>query len=282
MMERRLCEIALKLTILMPLVGGAFPSQAIASSAASPASAVVSWYETGLGRLKAKEFLSAQRNDGPTLIVVLHGDAPQAPPTYQYRFASQAASQLDNVVVAAILRPGYWDGDDRSDGTKGMMTGDNYTPSVIDAVGDVVEALKLKYHPDRVVIVGHSGGAAISADLLGRRPAGIKAALLVSCPCDVPKWRQYMKSVQGGAIWDAPISSLSPMDMTAAVPRSVRVKMIVGAEDHVAPPEFTLAYAAALQAHGVSTDATVEPSLPHNILLEPAVFDALRELVRTP
>jgi protein-S-isoprenylcysteine O-methyltransferase Ste14 len=36
-----------------------------------------------------------------------------------------------------------------------------------------------------VVVAGHSGGAAIAANILGRRPALIDAALVVSCPCDV-------------------------------------------------------------------------------------------------
>jgi pimeloyl-ACP methyl ester carboxylesterase len=248
----------------------------------APASgmATIAWYDTGIGRLKAKEYPSAHMGAQPVLIVVLHGDAPFSPPTYQYRFAAQAAALTDNAVVAAILRPGYSDKEDQSDGTKGMTTGDNYTPEVIDAVAKVIEAMKSKYGAGRVVIVGHSGGAAISADLLGRHPSLVSAALLVSCPCDLPKWRAHMKSVQGTSIWDVPITGLSPLDLVADVSPSVQVSMVAGAEDHVAPPELTNEYATALRAHGVPVEVTVAPGLPHDILLEPAVFDTLRRLLQ--
>jgi pimeloyl-ACP methyl ester carboxylesterase len=38
------------------------------------------------------------------------------------------------------------------------------------------------YHPRTTLIVGHSGGSAIAADLIALRPELAGAALLVSCP----------------------------------------------------------------------------------------------------
>src|ERR1700737_478520 len=83
------------------------------------------------------------------------------------------------------LRPGYSDGEDRSDGMRGETTGDNYTPEVVNAVATAISELKAGYHPRRVVLVGHSGGSAIMANLLGQQASIADAALLVSCPCDL-------------------------------------------------------------------------------------------------
>ena len=69
------------------------------------------------------------------------------------------------------------------------------------------------------------------------------------------------------------------MDVAPAVSPSVRVRMLVGARDEVTPPGLTLAYAAALRRNGVAADAAVLPDLPHDILLRPAVFEALRYLL---
>ncbi len=237
------------------------------------------WATTALGRLKARVYPASQPGIHPVLIVVLHGDAPFSTPTYQYRFAQLAAAVNNGVVVAAVLRPGYFDGESRSDGTRGRTTGDNYTPEVVDAVDQAIGQLREKYQPGRIVLVGHSGGAAISADLLGRHPETADAALLVSCPCDVAAWRRHMKARQGSEIWDAPVTSLSPMDLVPSVSPSARVWMVVGAEDHIAPPALTNEYAAALRAHGVKVDVVILPGLAHDILLEGATFDALHGLL---
>mgnify|MGYP003389371873 FL=1 len=52
-----------------------------------------------------------------------------------------------------------------------------------------VANLKKHHGVASVVMVGHSGGAAISGVILGRSAPLVDAVLLVSCPCDVPKWR---------------------------------------------------------------------------------------------
>ena len=214
------------------------------------------------------------------LVVVLHGDLPS--PSYHYEFSRQAALMINNVVIAALLRPGYTDGaGDRSDGEMGLTTGDNYTPDVVDTLAEIVRQLKQKFHPARTVLAGHSGGAAISADLLGRWPALANAALLVSCPCDVPVWRKHMLELQKNPIWLAPVKSLSPMDLLDKIPHSVRVRMLVGGDDPVAPPQLSRRYADALRRQGDDVSLTIVPGLKHNMLLEPPVFDALKALVES-
>jgi hypothetical protein len=100
--------------------------------------------DTGLGRLAARVYRGAQTEGRPVLVIVLHGDSPSGPPTYQYRLARTVAAQLAGAVFVAILRPGYADGERRSDGTRGLTTGDNYTPAVVDAVAQAIVALRTR------------------------------------------------------------------------------------------------------------------------------------------
>ena len=257
----------------------ALMSLAAAAHARSAPVGATEWTQTPAGRMKAEVFVSPQAGAHPVLVVVLHGDAPFAKPSYQYKVARQAASDGD-VVAAAILRPGYADPTgDTSAGERGLTTGDNYTRDRIDLIVAAIRDLQQRHHARAVVLVGHSGGAAISADILGTYPALAQGALLVSCPCDVPAWRAHMKSVQGGAIWDRPVASLSPLDEAKAVAPTVKVRMMVGAADEVAPPRFTQAYAAALSKRGVDVRVVQLPGKDHEIFLEPAVQDELRTLL---
>lgn len=229
-------------------------------------------------RLKTVIYRSAKLSEHPVLVVVLHGDLPN--PTYHYKFAEEAAAQIEKVVVAAVLRPGYTDAmGDRSEGNMGQYTGGNFRPEVVDALANAIKQLQQKFHRARTVLVGHSGGAAHTGDLLGRWPRLVNAALMVSCPCDVPAWRKHMLEVQKTPIWMEPVKSLSPLDLAAQIPRTVRVRMLVGGDDPVAPPELSRRYAAALHKHGDDVKLTVLPGLKHNILLEPPVMNALKELV---
>lgn len=238
------------------------------------------WLEANGLRLKTKIYPSARLSSHPVLIVVLHGDLPR--PSYHYEFAHEAAVKMDDVVIAALLRPGYVDDTgDRSGGEQGLTTGDNYTPEVVDAVAQAVDLLKSKFHPVRTVLAGHSGGAAITGNVLGRWPSEVDAAFMVSCPCDLVAWRKHMLQMQNDPIWLIPVKSLSPIDLASKVPRSVRVRLLVGSEDPVASAELSQHYAEVLRKHGDDVTLTIAPGLKHNILLEPVAFDGLGTLVET-
>jgi pimeloyl-ACP methyl ester carboxylesterase len=234
-------------------------------------------------RIKSKIYENARLSQHPILVVVVHGDSSDgSPPTYQYRFAERAAAAISDAVVAAVLRPGYSDGEDTSDGLRGFTTGDNYTPEVVNAVATVLSELKDKYHPRRVILVGHSGGAAIVGNLLGlQNAAATDGALLVSCPCDLTAWRKHMQSVKGGAIWERPVRSLSPLALIDSVPASARIWLLVGSDDQITPSALTLTYAEALRNRNVAVNVTIAPGLSHNILLEPIAMERLKEVAST-
>lgn len=149
----------------------------------------------------------------------------------------------------------------------------------MDAIAQAIDQLKAKFHPARTVLVGHSGGAAITGDVLGRWPSEVDGALMVSCPCDLGAWRKHMLQIQNDPIWSAPVKSLSPIDLANRVLPAVRVRLLVGSLDPVAPPDFSRRYAEALRRHGGDVAVAIIPGLEHDILLEPVTFDALETLV---
>jgi poly(3-hydroxybutyrate) depolymerase len=251
------------------------------SGQASSSGGETVWLDANGLHMKTKVYQSAKLDPSPTLVVVLHGDSPKSPPSYQYSFARKLAEQNENLVVAAVLRPGYSDdAHEASDGTRGKANGDNYTSDVVDAIASVIEQLKARYHPAHTVIVGHSGGAAITAILVGRWPNAADGALLVSCPCDVEGWRKHMLQTQDNPIWAQPVESISPINVVSDVPRTIHVRMLVGSDDNNALPEFTQAYAAALKNRGDDVAVTVAPGLSHDILLDPVAFEQTRSLIQ--
>lgn len=259
------------------------------------------WLPVPEGMLKAEAYKSAQMGARPVLVVVLHGDLFDPTPSYQYAFA-QLLTQGSNapalppntraslaswkpipdVVAVGILRPGYTDNSgDRSDGVRGNAAGDNYTPEVVDAIASAIDDLRRQFRPRRVVLVGHSGGAAIEADLLGRHPATADAALLVACGCDPNAARAYMRTVRKSPIWRGPTGSLQPLELVPYVRSNVIVRLIVGQDDHTGNPQYSVNYAEALKKRGIDAQVTIVPALGHNILLTEPVLDALAQLLRT-
>jgi pimeloyl-ACP methyl ester carboxylesterase len=273
---------------------------ACAPSTTSRIGGATVWLNVAQGRLKAQVFAKEQVSDRPILVMVLHGDLPNPRPDYQYLVAKaitigwpdsperSAALRTalgddwhdDDVVAAGILRPGYIDpSGDQSSGDVGRAAGDNYTPAVVDAVASAIRQLEGKYHARAVVMVGHSGGGAIVANILGRYPDLVDGALLVGCGCDPEAWRSRMRVQQPGALWDEANPSLLPLSTAARVRRGTLVRLIVGADDDVAIPADSRKYAEALQQGGVDARLTIEPGLGHNILVTPASFRELGALV---
>jgi pimeloyl-ACP methyl ester carboxylesterase len=238
------------------------------------------WIDVAEGRLKADLYSTAALSARPALVVVLHGDLFNPTPSYQYAFAQALTQGFDapampdrvrarlgrrpdvhDVVAAGLLRPGYTDNaGDRSDGERGEARGDNLTADVTDAVATAVRSLKERYSARRVVMVGHSGGATIAAIMLGRHPALADAALLVACGCGATR-------------------SLQPLDFVSGVRRDATVRLLVGDQDEVTPPELSQRYAGVLQNSGVDARVTVLAGLGHNIMFTAPVFAEIARLL---
>jgi predicted esterase len=240
-----------------------------------------SWIDIPGGRLKTRVYRGIARSDSPVLLLVLHGDLPDPPPSYQYEFAKAVTDRNPAVVAAGILRPGYRDPTgDQSSGDMGRAIADNYTPEVVDAVARAARQLAKEDTARAIVLVGHSGGAAIVADVLGRYPEIARAALLVGCGCDPRAWRARRRVRTGNPMFDGPTRSILPIEIAKDVAPATIVRMIVGEKDDVAPPADSQAYATALRQHGVDVSVDVVPDLEHNILFAPQVFDVLAGILK--
>jgi len=292
------------IAILFALLGGTLGSCARQArpkpDAADGRGGQLLWLGVPAGRLKTEAFASSQISAHPVLLVALHGDLPDPTPSYQYAFAqlvTQGANApalpetvrarlvdwipIQDVVAVGLLRPGYTDNaGDRSDGDMGNAALDNFTPEVVDAIAVVVDKLKKRFGARRVLLVGHSGGAAIAANILGRHPESADAALLVACGCDPDAVRARMRQTRGSPIWKGPTRSLQPLALAANVRADAIVRLIVGEKDDTALPEYSLQYAQALKKRGIDVRVAVVPSLGHNILLTAPVLTALAEILR--
>ena len=259
----------------------------------------IEWVEVAGGRLKTEIYTTAQLSAHPTLLVFLHGDLPNPRPSYQYAFA-QAVTQgieapmmpeavrtrlgksihVDDVVAAGVLRPGYTDGKgDRSDGDMGKAAGDNYTPEVTDAIATTVRKLKAQYGARRVVMAGHSGGAAITANILGRHPGLVDEALLIACGCDPKSDRERMSKIKSNRMWRGDTRSLQPLELASQVPASTTVVLIAGEKDDNALAQYSYRYADLLRKGGVDAQVTVIPGAGHNITFYPTVMEEIEKLL---
>lgn len=239
------------------------------------------WAESPEGRIGGRTYFSAGEMNKPVLAVVLHGDLLPPDDTYHYGFARTLATQNPNIVAFGVLRPGYSDEQgNRSEGDSLHATGDNYTAEAIESVGFAIKHLQNRYDVSETVLIGHSGGAAIAALLIGHYPEIADASLLVACPCDLPAWREHMMDKRPNPVWQEPHQGLSPLDSASDVSRTSIVKLIVGNEDDVVLPQYSQDYATALREAGVESTVVIAPGLGHNILLHQRVISVANDLVK--
>ena len=124
------------------------------------------------------------------------------------------------------------------------------------------------------MVVGHSGGAATTAVLLGMKPGLIDGAVLVACPCDVAAWRS------GRRAWSR---SENPILWADRVGRATRVVALTGDRDDNTAPELARGYVAALAARGIDAVFRALPGESHNgAFRSPEVLEAVRSLARAP
>jgi len=254
-------------------------SAAAAQSAPPPAGQTV-WVDVPAGRLKTRVFHSARISQHPVLVVLVHGDIP-SPGQGLYELAQAIAGLTDDVVAAGVLRPGYQDAQgETSSGKLGYAIGDNYTPEVVDAVDAAVRKLKAAYHPRTVVIIGHSGGGAISADLMGRHPGDADAAILLACGCNPNEFMQRWVREHPVFPKNLPNPSLLPLDLAPKVSPKSRVRMVIGDKDDVVRLVDSQAYAQALRARGVDVKLAIAPGVGHNdVFLAPQTLAAINDIL---
>ena len=210
---------------------------------------------------------------GAQLLILLHGDVSRGGPSdYHYRIAEEIVANHPDVIAIAVLRPGYFDSEGkRSDGNDNGRR-DHYNAANIDSMAAAIRTLRVTYRPSRIVLVGHSGGSAFSGVILGRHPGTVDAAILTSCPCDVPRWRNS----GGGRPWK---DSLSPSSYIDKVPQNARVIALTGSKDANTAPSLGRAYAEGLAKRGIAAEFLEVPGATHD--MDSTLRTAVRQAVTT-
>ena len=230
--------------------------------------------EAGDECLALQTFVGSDKVQGdPVLVVFLHGDSPKGWPADYLRNAAHSVTS-SGVISVVLIRPGYYDSEDHySTGTSYRFVGDGYRPYVVDTVASAIKVLKDFYHA-HVILVGHSGGAAISAVILGRYPQLAEGAVLAALPSN-------MKALRALHFWFWD-HSLSPDAFVKGIAAQAKVKIIVGEKDTVVPPFLSVNYAKALEQRDITHQLLIIPGATHNSVVRTPVFlDAISELIES-
>lgn len=226
--------------------------------------------------LLIRRYGSGESMSPQTMLVWIHGDVSSGgPATYHFALAERAAARFANekIVSVALVRPGYPDGSGNESSGYHNGRSDHYTSENISEVGGVVEKLRLKYKPNIVVLIGHSGGAAIAAVLMGMKPGLAEAAILAACPCELVRWRTHRR----GRPWT---QSENPIRWVDKVSPSAKVIALTGSNDDNTLPVLAKSYVDALLARGVDASFQVVPDETHNgVFGSAAVFEAIGKII---
>ncbi|CZF81238.1 Alpha/beta hydrolase family protein [Grimontia celer] len=209
----------------------------------------------------------------PCLVVAIHGDSPFGAVSYQNQFAKAIAKRASNVVSVGLLRPGFKDDLGRKSGSwKGFCVGDNYNRKRIDHIVSAIQTLKDLYSPSKIIICGHSGGAAITGKIIAYYPSLADIAVMVSCPADINRWRKDMYEQHRNPLFWGNLRVTSPMALVDRIDAKTGIHLICGKEDDVTQPYLTEDYAKALNQNGKKVQTDVIPG-GHDIFLDEFVID---------
>ena len=224
-------------------------------------------------KLHHQVYKSETLSENPALLVVLHGDAPFNRPDIQYYFADRLARTTQDVVAVGILRPGYVDTkENRSAGVRGKTNSDNWHAENTDSIAALIRELVKEWKPRKTIAVGHSGGAALTANILGRHPGLIDGAVLVSFPSDAAAWRKHMLDVTGFPVFTEAPKTLSAIELIDTVPKTTEIKMLVGDQDNTTPPWLSERYLEKGKKLGLKITMETLPGKGHEVLFDPVVL----------
>ena len=211
-------------------------------------------------------------NGSETLIVLMHGDVSGGGPAkYMHPFALQVSQRYPQSKVVSLLRPGYSDGSLTSPGNN-YNRRDQYTAENNRLVAETIANLKAANPDAKTIVMGHSGGAAQLGAVIGQRAGLVDGAILLSCPCDVKRWRAPHRPFP---------RSQSPIDFATSTSPATQVIAITGAKDDNTYSALASSYVDVLQSAGVNAKFIEVPNAGHNRLSElgGAVMQAIGELI---
>lgn len=258
---------------LFLIVLGGVSAASAAQSDCDPADLVN--YAPGVGEcLAIQTYLPDDVAAADTLVIVLHGDLSRGGGAeYFFPVAQQAAEH--GAIGVAMMRLGY-SGDGRTS-TGPASRSENrdyiYTANEMDAIAEAVTALKAHYGVTQVAMIGHSGGAVMTGVILGRHPGLVQRALLLSCPCDIPTWRNKRGR-------KPLIRAESPHEYLDRIPGETIIRLVVGEGDTNTFPALSRDYAASAQELGLDAAFLPVPGASHSFNGTLSGSNAFREALR--
>ena len=227
-----------------------------------------------------KVFSPAAVDARQPLIVLTHSDNGGSMTGDGFPTLARTISERFNSITIFMLRPGYRGNFGKSDGYANRED-DDYSKANVEYMARALRDLRQAHPGKKVVMVGHSGGAAMTGLLLALHPELIEAAVLAGCPCDVGPWRRWRATSAGKSNipWT---NSLSPLDNTKQVSKRAVVIAITGEKDNNTLPQFSQTYIAALQRYGVEkAQFVLAAGATHvAVLRAPEFFEAIQSAVR--
>lgn len=206
------------------------------------------WVKTASGCIKYT--LYKEKTNPTVLAVFLHGDFWAGGVDYMADIAQYHASE--NIMTAAIVRPGYYDNQGNFSDGKMLGANDHYTLENVNILSQVVQEFKKKFNPKNVVLVGHSGGAAIASLIANEAPNNIDGLFLFACPCDVNQWRPEWKK------------SLNPINHIDHISSDIKIQAYVGSLDENTYPELTKSYIEKCKNRGLNAQMFMISNMGHN------------------
>ena len=207
------------------------------------------------------------RPGNQTLFVFIHGDIWSDTPADGFDADAKRIARED-VTAVVLVRPGYLDAaGSRSSGNGYIGIGDAYRGPVVSAIASAIGKLKEHHQSKRVVLIGQSGGAAISGVILGQYPGLANAAVLTACPCNIRRWTSMNQ-------WRSRPHSLSPHNYVNSVPVDTEVVAITGSQDDNTHPVIAKLYIEKLQKKGVSAKFIKLDHADHSEVKDSVTFRA--------
>ena len=195
---------------------------------------------------------------GEQLLLLLHGDVSGGGPArYHYSWAQQFSLAYPDATVVALVRPGYENAAGERSGGNNYNRRDQYTEANNALVADAIRAARQRHPAAKVVVAGHSGGAAQLGTVIGTHPGLVDTAVLLACPCNIDKWRARV----GARPWRR---SQSPHRAIEGIGADTRVIAVVGSEDANTFPALSEEYVAAASAAGIDAQYMLAPGGDHH------------------
>jgi predicted esterase len=247
----------------IPVLGGTTPARCPDGSG---------WVQTKATPACVRVGLRQPPGDVSTLFVFIHGDGNPVP--LDNPLLRRLRRLEPTAATAALVRPGYTD-------REGGMTTPVVEPVGADAyrredallLGETVDVLRARTRATRVVVVGHSGGAALAANIAALFPGLVAHVVIASCPCDLAGWRAHRR-------WFGPYRSLSPHLVADDIPPTTTVSLVVGEDDDNTPVFLHTGYADIVRSAGGQARTFVVNGVGHEVLRVPAVVEFVAGLVR--